>query len=156
MFLSWLAWLVAKARLRVGLAVVLTILTLVLLSRPLFYAVLAKSFAITLRLLLRRSVGLMVLLVDTILDEAATSLEASLLTAPSAAGPPNQVRPQFDMQPPRVLHDYVVRILFAFIGLLIGHRLPRVARVDRNNPPLDSAWFELDHLCNWEVWDFWD
>lgn len=131
---SYLAWFIAKTKMRFGLTILLAIVIMVVLSRPLFYAVLAKPVALSLRLLLRRPVGLLVLLVDTILDEAASSLEASLLTPPPPAGA-NMHHHHEMLAPSRGIHDFLVRGLFAIIGLLLGHRLPRAARPAHNGPP---------------------
>lgn len=98
------------------------------------YTVVAKALVLSVKAVLRRTVGLIVLLMDAVLDEAAASLEASLITPPS---------PTFTSEPmhtaqapvPRSFYDLFWHGIFTVLGVLIGHRLPRVTRVDRNAPP---------------------
>lgn len=136
---SWLSWIISKMRLRLGLTIFLLILCAIILSRPLFYVVLAKSIALSVRLFLRRSLGMLALVVDALLDEVADSLEASLLTQPppqSTTGPAMQMpMPPFDMAAPRAFHDFLVHGLFTILGIILGRRFPRAARFDRNAPP---------------------
>ena len=62
--------------------VVIVVISEVVLSRPLFHVLVAKSLATSVRLIIRRSVSLVIMLVDTILDEAVTSFESSLVAPP--------------------------------------------------------------------------
>lgn len=124
----------AKAKVKLGMSLMIGLLLLILLTRPLFYTVMAKTVPLGIRVALRRSIGLVVLIVDAILDEAATALEASLLTPPQM--PDNFQRvPQYELQPPRTFYEFFWHGLFTVLGVIIGHRLPRAARFDRNAPP---------------------
>lgn len=119
---EWLSWFVSKAKGRTILVLLLCLGALLLLSRPLFYVVVAKTLTIAVRMMLRRSVGLIVLLLDAILDEAAANLEASLLTAPP-------VQPMHTDQPPHTFqvqqHSTYVTILMHFLFTAVGAVLGR-------------------------------
>ena len=77
-------WLWTKARFRIGLTLCIAIISIVVLFRPLFSTVFHKSIALSVRVILRRSIGFLALLVDAVLFEAANSLEASLITPPAS------------------------------------------------------------------------
>ena len=128
-------WLWARSKVRIGLTICIATIIIVLLSRPLFYTVLAKSLAMSARVFLRRSLGFLAQLVDALLYEAANSLEASLITPPP---PGMQTMPntQYDLAAPtRSLHDLIMHGLFTLLGYLIGNRLPHAASPDRNARP---------------------
>lgn len=129
------SWTLAKAKVKVGFTLVLVIFLLVIITRPLFYTVVAKTIALGLRVMLRRTVGFIVMMVDALLDEAAASLESALITAPSPSNPGQVPMPQYDLLPPRTFHEFFMQGLFTILGVIIGHRLPRAGRVDRNAPP---------------------
>ena len=128
-------WFWGRMKTRLGLVLFIFLILMIVLSRPLFYAVVAKTLVLSIRLALRRSIGLLVLLVDAILDEAANSLETALIVPPT-----NQIPAVISQQsqmttPQRTFHELIMNALFTMIGLLIGHRLPRAARIDRNLLP---------------------
>lgn len=135
----WFNWIMSKAKMKMGITAALFVLVIILLSRPLFYTVLAKSLALSIRVLLRRSVGFVVMIMDALLDEAASSLETYLLTPPGMHEPPQMaphMPPPYDLTTaPRTLREILWHGLFTVLVVLIGHRLPRAVRYDRNNPP---------------------
>ena len=51
-------WVLAKARVKLGLVLLSVFIILLLLSRPLFYVVLARTLSLSVKLFLRRSIGL--------------------------------------------------------------------------------------------------
>ena len=79
---EWLMWGLAKAKGKAVLFTFLALLACMLISRPLFYVVMAKSLTMGIRLVLRGSFGLVIIVIDATLDEVAANLEASLLTQP--------------------------------------------------------------------------
>lgn len=79
---EWLVWFFAKTKGKMIFTACVILLLCLLMSRPLFYVVLARGLALALRIFLRRSVGLIVTLLDALLDEAAASLEASFIAPP--------------------------------------------------------------------------
>lgn len=126
----WLLWLFVIMRGRIVLSVILTLLLLILLSRPRFYVVLAKGLALGLRLVLRRSVGLLALLIDAILDEAAVSLETSLMAPPVQVSTNPSYQQGFEMQQYHPFSRWLLHAFFGMAGILIGHwlRPPRTVR----------------------------
>lgn len=120
--LEWGAWVFCKTRGRIVLATVFSLLLLLILSRPLFYVVFAKGLKVLIRVTLRRSVGLLVLLIDAILDEAAESLEAGLLSSPTSsdttARSDNQER--FEVQQQHTIMALLVNCLFTLAGVILG------------------------------------
>lgn len=139
---SFGGWLLSKAKLRLGLAFAVSLLLVMLLSRPLFYVVLAKSVALTVRVSLRRTMGLVAAVLDAILDEAATHLENNLnptpmvtyQTAQSASGPTPQQFQQFQVQPMNSFVAYLLHGMCTLLGVIIGHRLPRAPILARTPP----------------------
>ena len=138
LFMSYLkllpGWIWNRAKLRLGLSLFICIILVIVLSRPLFYTLAAKSLVLSIRVALRRSIGLLILLVDAILDEAASSLETALIVPPAGPAAQQILNAQVST-PPRTFHELIMNALFTAIGLLIGHRLPRAARLDRNQLP---------------------
>ena len=129
---DWLLWGWSKAKGRFGLACFLSLLFFLLLSRPLFYVVLAKSTAVAVRLMLRRSIGFLVTILDAILDEAAAHLEASLLTPPvQNTAHPSVTGPAFDLQQQLSFHAYFMHAVFTILGLVLGRHMPRAQPVVR-------------------------
>lgn len=124
---EWVAWLFVKAKGKFLLSFAVVVLSCILLSKPLFYAVLAKSLAVTVRLLLRRSVGLVITLIDAILDEAAANLEASLITAPARESLPQHGNHDhsLELQHQFYFHTLFMHLIFSVLGLLIGRHWPR-------------------------------
>ena len=87
----------------------------------------AKSTAVVVRLMLRRSIGFVVTILDAILDEAAAHLEASLLTAPAQHSLPHQPTSgqPFVIQQQFSVHAYVFHVIFTILGALVGRHWPR-------------------------------
>lgn len=120
---SWRTWLFTFMRARLVLSIGLIVLLLVLLSRPLFYLVLAKGLALCIRLALRRSVGLVAIILDAILDEVAVNLETTLI-APPAAGPSVPLQTAgYELQQSQFFAQWLWHAFFGFLGAIIGHRL---------------------------------
>lgn len=123
---SWKRTLEWKTRGRVLLASVACLITLLILSRPLFYIVFARSLKVLVRVALRRSVGLLVLLIDSILDEAAASLEAGLLAAPTAPLEPSVTpavfdqQTRFEIQQQHTVMSLLINGLFTLVGIILG------------------------------------
>eukprot|EP00438_Fugacium_kawagutii_P028079 Skav223928 [mRNA] locus=scaffold2593:382825:387213:+ [translate_table: standard] len=126
---SWTTFAVTFLRARWLLSAFLGLLLLVTLSRPMFYVVLAKGLALSLRVVLRRSVGLLAILIDALLDEAAASLETALIAPPSVPGNllPNS---GYELQHQSIFMQWFWHAFFGFLGAVLGHRLraPPVVR----------------------------
>lgn len=90
--------------------------------------VLARSLALTIKLFLRRSCGLLVVLIDAILDEAATQLETGLITPPQANVPLGQTDQRFELQHTSSVSSWLWHGLFTLMGVLLGRQLPRAHR----------------------------
>lgn len=133
--LEWGTWLLLKSRGRIFLFSLALVVLLLLMSRPLFYVVCAKGLRVVVRLILRRSVGLLVLLIDSILDEAAASIEAGLLTPPSppetATVADNPVR--LEIQQYNAMSLLLMNSLFTLAGILMGRHWR--ARATAARPP---------------------
>lgn len=138
---EWGFWICARAKGKALLCILILLLACILLSRPLFYVVVAKSITMAVRVLLRRSVGLVVILIDAILDEAAANLESSLLAPPtmSAMNLPPQGSQTFAVQHYHPLSAFLVHVFFTCIGAFLGRYLPRTNAAVRLAPPT--------HLC---------
>lgn len=124
----------ARAKVKTGLTLFMLFVTIALLSRPTFYSVLAKVIVVSVRAIVRRTVGLVVLLLDALLDEAAASLEASLITPPTPTHLPEHLNAAH-APAPRSMYELLWHGLFTVLGVLIGQRLPRANRPDRNAQP---------------------
>lgn len=135
---DWVSWSVAKVRGRLLLMSCLLTLAFVLLSRPLFYVIIAKGITIGVKIILKRSVGILAVIIDSILEEVASQLETELIgpPTPSAKTPtwtdtcPNPYAP---LMAQNSFTTYLMHALFALIGALLGHkwRAPQAARVNR-------------------------
>lgn len=132
---AWGGWLLVKAKMKVGSSLVLALLLLIIFTRPLFYTVVAKTAALGIQVMLRRTVGFIIMMIDAILDEAASSLESALIAGPPGPDQTAFHTPQHELLPPRTFHQFFTQGLFTILGVLIGHRLPRAGRIDRNAPP---------------------
>jgi hypothetical protein len=93
----------------------------------------AKTLTLSIRLALRRWLGLIVILLDAILDEAAAQLEANLIHAPSAiTGVGASIEPGQSLTPSQNWNEWWVHTLLLMLGILIGKRMnsaPRQARI---------------------------
>lgn len=142
---EWLAWGLTRTKGKVLPVCLLVSLMILLLSRPLLYVVIARGLAMMIRVALRRSVGLIVIFLDALLDEAAANLEANLLAAPTAGVQ--------RMQDPEIPHELrqrysfgaiFMRLFCACIGALLGRFVfvPRYQALGAaRGPPT-----HLDHL----------
>ena len=117
---EWGSWILLKAKGRIFLAVFTFMVLLLVLSRPLFYVVFARGLRVVVRLALRRSVGLLVLLIDALLDEAAASLEAGLIAPPSVNPLVTDNQVQFELQQQNSLSALLINGFFTLAGLLLG------------------------------------
>ena len=123
---EWLMWGLAKAKGKAVLFTFLALLACMLISRPLFYVVMAKSLTMGIRLVLRGSFGLVIIVIDAILDEVAANLEASLLTQPVPQGaPPQHPMHSFEIQQHYSFSSIMFHLIFTCLGALMGRHLPR-------------------------------
>lgn len=139
---SWCLWMLALMRGRIVLSIFIMTLFLVLISRPLFYVVLAKGISLCVKLLLRRSVGLLVVLLDAISDEAATSLETTLIAPPSVGPAPAAQNIEYQLQQHHFFYQWILHGFFGVIGAFIGHYL-RAQQDVRNHRPVTSLRLRL-------------
>ena len=80
--------------------------------------------------------GLVAAILDAILDEAAVQLDSSLAPTPllshsSHSQHTHVDQQQFHLQPMNSFSAYLLHGIFTLLGVLIGHRLPRVPVVAR-------------------------
>lgn len=111
-------------------------LLLLIIPRPLFYIVLARGVSVGIKLMLRRSVGFLIIVIDSILNEAAYALEARLISPPphvvtqtragNTAPTPNTYNP-YEIQPQHTLMELLLHGFFIFIGAILGRHWPRAA-----------------------------
>ena len=121
-------WVWSKAKGKICFSILVGCFIFVLLSRPLFYVVIAKALALCVRVALRRSFGLLVVLLDAILDEAVANLEPTLIAPPHYGAPPPYTPHTFELQQPFSLSGLLLHGLCTLIGAMIGHRWPRANR----------------------------
>ena len=120
---EFLIWVAVRSRGKMLLLFALTCFAVVLLTRPLFYVVIARSLALGVKITLRRSFGLLVILLDAILEEAAATLEENLLIAPSRAQTlPAHTPFTYEMQQTNSFQNLIMHSLFALLGAFFGHR----------------------------------
>lgn len=135
-------FLIAKAKLKLGLSLLALLLVVILFSRPLFYVVIAKSLALGVKVFLRRSVGLLVVLLDAILDEAVNSLDGGMIAPPVQAGAHQQQHqqvPHYELQPVNYLTSLLIHGICVLIGALLGQRLPHAPLAARTPTSLRIA-----------------
>lgn len=120
-----LAWVWSRAKIKIWMSLLVFFLILLIMSRPLFYVVLTKTIALSVRIFLRRSCGILIVLIDAILDEAATQLETGLISPPQTSVPLDHTDRRFEMQQQTPIASLLWNGLFTLIGVLLGHRLPR-------------------------------
>lgn len=133
---EWVLWFYCKSKGKALIVFLIFMLTCILLSRPLFYVVIAKSISMAVRLALRRSVGLVVLLIDAILDEAAVNLEATLIAPPNMQSPNSQnTLPTYEIQQQQFMGNLLMYLLFTCVGLVLGRHLPGTHVYVRPAPP---------------------
>lgn len=96
---------------------------LLILSRPSFGRLCGQMIGLTVRVFLRRAVGLLLAVIDSILDEVADQFESALLIPPEVVTGPAT---------PSTQHSYsgypqlAMHIICLVIGSLLGRTLPRV------------------------------
>ena len=111
---------------KLGLVCILLLTSFLLLSRPLFYVVIAKSLTLSVKFALRRSVGLLVVILDALLDEAVASLEAGLISPPVQAPTHIEQGPQYVVQPIGTL-----TLLMTGLCSMLGNRMQRAPVLHR-------------------------
>ena len=124
-------WLFSKIKGRLLLVMFLVFILLVLLSRPLFYVLLAKSFALSIRVVIRRSVGAIILVLDAVLEEAAQSLEPELIASTNYAA--SSLNQHGQVQERTYYFNSVwTNVFLVIIGGLFGRHYPAATPVARN------------------------
>lgn len=131
-FIVVAGWVWGKAKVKLGLSILLVLICLVVLTRPLFYVVLSRAIKASIKFMLRRSCGLIIVLIDAFLDEAATQLDPGLISAPSPAVVADDTAVRYELQQITGIHMLLWNSLFVLVGVLIGHRLPRAPGAVRN------------------------
>lgn len=117
-------WLGSKVKGRILLALCVLITFLLILSRPLFYVVLAKAIGAFLKVALRRSVGIVITVLDSILEEAAAGLDTAMMPITSPGQINAQLPAQFEAQPTPTFGSLFLNLLFAILGGIAGRRMP--------------------------------
>lgn len=136
---DWGLWILQRLRGKVLFSIAALALLFLLLSRPMFYVVLARTISVSVRLLLRRSIGLVVVLMDSLLDEAAYSLETHFIAPPptnvdgvSRGNAASHTYNDREIQPQHPFVTLLLHGLIAFAGALIGRHWPRPAPAFRH------------------------
>ena len=130
---STAVWLFSKIKGRLLLVMLLVFILLVLLSRPLFYVVLARSLALSIRMVIRRSVGAIILVLDAVLEEAAQSLEPELIASTNyAASSLNHNQPGQVQERTYYFNSVWTHVFLVIIGGLFGRHYPAATPVARN------------------------
>ena len=117
-------WLGSKFKGRTLLALCVLVVFLIILSRPLFYVVLGKAIGAFLKVALRRSVGIVITVLDAILEEAAAGLDTGMMPVTSPRQINAQVPAQFEVQPVPTFGNLFLNLLFAILGGFAGRRMP--------------------------------
>ena len=117
-------WLGSKFKGRTVLALCILVLFLLILSRPLFYVVLGKAIGAFLKVALRRSVGIVITVLDAILEEAAAGLDTGMMPVTSPRQINAQLPVQFEVQPAPTFGNLFLNLLFAILGGFAGRRMP--------------------------------
>ena len=129
---STAVWLFSKIKGRLLLMMFLVFILLVL-SRPLFYVVLARSLALSIRMVIRRSVGAIILVLDAVLEEAAQSLEPELIASTNyAASSLNHNQPGQVQERTYYFNSVWTHVFLVIIGGLFGRHYPAATPVARN------------------------
>lgn len=117
-------WLGSKFKGRTVLALCILVIFLLILSRPLFYVVLGKAIGAFLKVALRRSVGIVITVLDAILEEAAAGLDTGMMPVTSPRQINAQLPAQFEVQPAPTFGNLFLNLLFAILGGFAGRRMP--------------------------------
>lgn len=129
-FKARIKWILSKMEGRWMINCFIIFWLVLVLSRPMFYVVLAKTIGVLVKLALRRSIGIITVILDAILDEAAASLESSLIsqnfrTLPGQHHHSQQPHPLITQDP---FGHWLFHILFGIAGGIIGRRWFPVAQ----------------------------
>ncbi len=117
-------WAVGQVKSRFFTSCLVLFFVLVIIGRPAFGKLCGKVVGLSIRILIKRIFGLLTLVLDSLLEEAASQVEQALLPSPHAdyqhTGTMNQALP-----PPGTSLQWTMHILCILIGSLLGRNLPR-------------------------------
>ena len=117
-------WAVGQVKSRFFTSCLVLFFVLVIIGRPAFGKLCGKVVGLSIRILIKRIFGLLTLVLDSLLEEAASQVEQALLPSPHAdyqhTGTMNQALPQ-----PGTSLQWTMHILCILIGSLLGRNLPR-------------------------------
>ena len=112
-------------------AVMVCLLVLVI-TRPAFGHLCGRALGLSVRLLLRRSLGVLLAIIDSILDEAASQVEQALLPVPGLPAHPEPVHMTYQLQ---TWPSFAMHVLCLLIGSLLGRTLPQRGNLFVRHPP---------------------
>ena len=105
----------------------LTCICLIVITRPAFGRLCGRLIGLSFRLVIRRSIGIITTLVDSILEETVAQVEEALLPAPEDEhrAPARSPGP---VQQTSTLTHFVLNIICMLIGSWLGRANPRAAQ----------------------------
>lgn len=111
----------------------------VLLSRPLLYVALGKLFALGIKALLRKTLGLVALVFDSFLEEIVLQLDPNYLG--HFLPPPLEAHQHYPTPAPNQMEQpwnqggLALQLICLIVGALLGQHWPRNAPIRPANPP---------------------
>ena len=117
-------WAVGQVKGRFFTSCLVVFIVLVIMGRPAFGKLCGKVIGLSVRIIIKRVFGILTLVLDSLLEEAASQVEQVLLPSPHAeyqhAVTMNQPMPQVGSSLQWTMH-----ILCILVGSLLGRNLPR-------------------------------
>lgn len=142
-FKAWFMWALVKLRGRVWWSLLVIFVLSVFFTRPRLYVVLRKLVTVSIKLLIRYSMGALSVLFDAVLDELSFQLDSAVGIAAvepqtpvpvvHTMPPPTQVQPHSDSFTALALNLLCI-IVGTIVSPLLGQHWPR-AQVPPRNPP---------------------
>ena len=116
----------------------------IVISRPAFGRLCGRILGLSVKLVIRRTLGLLTLIIDSVLEEAASQVDFALLPAQ----PRESLEPVFvPQQQPQPLSQLVLHLIGVALGALLGRHLPRDNPLVRQPDGEPRPWWEAG--CHW-------
>lgn len=113
-----------------GKLLVLLGMMLLLISRPSFSVLCGKAAMLVIKTAIRRSVALVTMVLDTVLDEAIQQIDSAL--APTQVTHGQASTDPFPMGPPITKQDYFMHVICLLLGTLFGRHYGNAPFLARN------------------------
>ena len=116
----------------------------------------ARGLKVVARLILRRSVGIIIVVIDAISDEAAASLEAGLVAPVPISQLTTENQFQFVLQQQNTITALLINGVFPLAGVLLGRdwRAGAHTRIPTRLRVVQWCWYSYA-LNRWKAWDVW-